>query len=117
MKTLKPFAPRRALLTLSILTICASFVAACGSTTLVVAPAIKCSRLIPQGWRTPVQGVVIASPDVGGLGVALDGQTGKLDEANGRTRDSIEITETCEAMQEEATKKLQRKSLWSRFFG
>lgn len=114
---LKRSAPHPALLSLLILTSCALSVTGCAGTTLVVAPAIKCSRLIPQGWRTPVPGAVIPSADQGGLGVALDSQTGRLDTANDRTLGSIEITETCEAMQEEATKELQRKSLWSRFFG
>ena len=37
-----------------------------------------------------------------------DAQTGKLDEANGRTRDTIGIVERCEARDAEAVKRARR---------
>lgn len=45
-----------------------------------------------------------------------DAQTGRLDQANGRTRDAIELTERCEARDEAARKKATRGFL-GRLFG
>ena len=40
-----------------------------------------------------------------------DAQTGRLDQANGRTRDAILIVERCEAREREAIKKAKRRRL------
>ena len=40
--------------------------------------------------------------------IVADAQTGKLDEANGRTRDAIGIVERCEARESAAVKKARR---------
>ena len=87
---------------------------ACATT---VAGPPPCSDLVPKGWKAGVAPTPPPppNPSVGDLYIALDGQTGKLDQANGRTRDSIEIVENCEARDRAAIRK--SKSLWSRLFG
>jgi hypothetical protein len=42
-------------------------------------------------------------------------QTGQLDKANGRTRDSISIVEKCEARDAEAVKQIQKRPWWAIF--
>ena len=68
-----------------------------------------CAALLPVEWR----GGVAAAALPGGLTVGdwvafADAQTGKLDEANGRTRDAIGIVERCEARDGEAVKRARR---------
>lgn len=45
-----------------------------------------------------------------------DAQTGKLDQANGRTKDAISIVERCEARDQAAVKRATR-GFWGRLFG
>jgi len=56
--------------------------------------------MTPESYRTPVPGVPLPRPDAtaGDLGTALDGQTGRLETANGRTADVIAAQERCEAI-------------------
>ena len=65
--------------------------------------------LLPAEWRAGV----VAAPLPDGLTVGdwvafADAQTGKLDEANGRTRDAIGIVERCEARNAAAVKTARR---------
>ncbi|MEO5578305.1 MAG: hypothetical protein ABIR25_04545 [Sphingomicrobium sp.] len=68
-----------------------------------------CAALLPAEWRA---GVVPAPlPEgvtVGDWLAFADAQTGKLDEANGRTRDAIGIVERCEARDANAVTKARR---------
>jgi hypothetical protein len=68
-----------------------------------------CAALLPAEWRA---GVVPAPlPDgvtVGDWIAFADAQTGKLDDANGRTRDAIGIVERCEARDLEAVTRARR---------
>lgn len=60
--------------------------------------ASGCSALVPDSWRAGVAGADIPAADTVGDWIAFgDAQTGKLDMANGRTKDSIAIVERCEA--------------------
>ena len=67
------------------------------------------AALLPNDWRA---GVVPAPlPDgvtVGDWVAFADAQTGKLDEANGRTRDAIGIVERCETRDSDAVKRARR---------
>lgn len=83
----------------------------------VVATPNSCVTLIPENWRAGVPGVSLPSNDTIGEWIAFgDGQTGKLEQANGRTRDSIEIVERCENRDREAVRKATRGWL-GRLFG
>lgn len=53
-----------------------------------------------------------ADASVGQLGDALDGQTARLDLANGRTADVIAIADACDARTAEVVEKLTPKRRW-----
>ncbi len=68
-----------------------------------------CAALLPAEWRSGV--IPAALPDgvtVGDWIAFADAQTGKLDEANGRTRDAIGIVERCETRDADAVKHARR---------
>ena len=63
----------------------------------MTANAVGCSQLVPSSWRAGVAGADLPSDDSVGAWVAFsDAQTGRLDQANGRTKDAIELVEKCE---------------------
>lgn len=75
----------------------------------VTTNAAGCSSLIPNDWQDGVAGAPL--PDgkvVGDYIVFGDQQTGKLDQANGRTRDTISIISRCEARDKAALAKRSR---------
>ena len=76
---------------------------------IVTVSGAGCAALLPIEWRA---GVIPAPlPDgvtVGDWVAFADAQTGKLDEANGRTRDAIGIVERCEARDADAVNKARR---------
>lgn len=80
-----------------------------GGPPIVTLSGAGCAALLPNEWRT---GVVPAPLPYGitvGDWIAFaDAQTGKLDEANGRTRDAIGIVERCEARDAAAVKRARR---------
>ena len=80
-----------------------------GGPPIVTLSGAGCAALLPGEWRA---GVVPASlPEgvtVGDWIAFADAQTGKLDEANGRTRDAIGIVERCEARDAAAVKRAKR---------
>lgn len=88
--------------------------------TACTAPAVlstpnSCVTLIPETWRAGVPGVPLPSNDTIGEWIAFgDGQTGKLDVANGRTADTIGIIERCEARDSAAVKRATRR--WWKLF-
>lgn len=89
--------------------------AACAGPTVLSTPN-SCTTLIPVEWKQGVAGAELPSGDTVGDWVAFaDAQTGKLDQANGRTRDAIGIIERCEARDAAAVKKAT--SFWARIFG
>jgi len=68
-----------------------------------------CAALLPNEWRAGVVPAPLPEGVTVGDWVAFaDAQTGKLDEANGRTRDAIGIVERCEARDTEAVNKARR---------
>ena len=94
-----------------------SAVAGCVATAPIVTTlsALDCSALIPPSYRQPVAGTPLppADADAGDLWTALDGQTSRLDEANGRAADLIAIAEACQARQAAVVRQLAPKPWWS----
>lgn len=90
--------PRLALARLSTLTFIAISSAGCALTPRppVTPDVIRCAELIPDRYRQPVKGTAIPGPTVGEISAALDSQTSKLDQANGRTSDVVAIVDVCD---------------------
>jgi len=90
---------------------------ACATQLVETRPAASCASLIPESWREGVQSAPLPSlqADKTDWQVFSVEQTGQLDKANGRTRDSISIVEKCEARDAEAVKQIQRRPWWAVF--
>lgn len=84
--------------------------AACAAAPpIVTASSAGCAGLLPVEWRAGVAAAALPEGlTVGDWVVFGDAQTGKLDQANGRTRDAIGIVERCEARDGEAVKRARR---------
>jgi hypothetical protein len=84
---------------------------ACASGPRIVTPSdAACSALLPQEWRQGVEGAELPAGDVVADWIAFgDAQTGRLDQANGRTRDAIGIVERCEARDRAAIERSTRR--------
>ena len=72
--------------------------------------AVGCSALVPQEWKQGVESADLQNDGnaVGDWVSFADAQTGRLDQANGRTRDSIGIVERCEERDRRAVKRAKR---------
>lgn len=84
----------------------------------MTASAADCAGLLPASWKAGVAGAALP-PDEATAGdwiAFADAQTGKLDQANGRTADTISIVERCEARERDALKRARRGWL-ARLFG
>lgn len=91
--------------------------ACAGGPVIATASAAGCSGLVPVEWRAGVRGADLPEGDTVGDWIAFgDAQTGKLDQANGRTRDAIELVERCEERDAAAVKRAGRGWL-ARLFG
>ena len=92
--------------------------AACaGGPPIVAASAASCSSLVPDNWKQGVAGADLPIGNVLADWIAFgDAQTGKLDQANGRTADAIAIVERCEARERDALKRA-RRGWWARLLG
>src|SRR5690242_18741090 len=87
---------------------------ACAGPTVLSTPN-SCATLLPGEWKEGVAGAELPAGDTVGDWVAFaDAQTGKLDQANGRTRDAIGIVERCEARDAAAVKRATRR--WWQIF-
>ena len=84
--------------------------AACaGGPPIVTLSGAGCAALLPVEWRAGVAPAPLPEGVTVGDWVAFaDAQTGKLDDANGRTRDAIGIVERCEARDAAAVKQARR---------
>lgn len=109
MPLLKPLALRR----LSTLSVIACLLSACAGTppTPLILAALKCGGGIPPSYREPVAGVALSSigGTLGSHDQALDGQTARLDQANGRTADVIHVVDDCDKRNAELLKSVQPK--------
>ena len=87
------------------------------ATPIVTAQSAGCSSLIPDSWRAGVPGAPLPADDSVGSWISFgDQQTGRLDQANARTRDAIEIQRRCEARDAAAVKRATR-GFFGRMFG
>ncbi|MCM8557738.1 hypothetical protein [Sphingomicrobium sediminis] len=77
----------------------------------MTASAADCASLLPADWREGVAGADLpeAAATTGDWIAFADAQTGRLDAANGRTRDAIEIVENCEARERAAIARAKRR--------
>lgn len=90
--------------------------AACAAPT-VLSTTNSCATLLPVEWKQGVAGAELPTGDTVGDWIAFgDAQTGKLDMANGRTRDAIGIIERCEARDAKAVRRATR-GFFGRLFG
>lgn len=90
---------------------------ACAGTPVVTAASSGCAALLPASWREGVPPPPLPDGDTVGDWVAFgDAAIGKLDVANGRTRDAIEVVTRCEQRDREAVKRGSRGWL-ARLFG
>ena len=88
--------------------------ACAGAPLTVTTPVVGCSQLVPGEWKAGVAGADLPSDDSVGAWVAFaDAQTARLDMANLRTRDAIEIVSRCEERDAVAVKSATRR----RFLG
>lgn len=88
-----------------------------GGPPIVTASAAGCSQLLPGEWKVGVSGAPLPDGDTVGDWIAFgDAQTGRLDMANGRTKDAIGIVERCEARDAKAVKRA-RRGFFRRLFG
>ena len=72
--------------------------------------AVACSSLVPSDWKEGVPGAPLPDGNTVGDWVAFaDAQTGRLDVANGRTRDALGIVERCEARDAQALRQATRR--------
>jgi hypothetical protein len=77
---------------------------ACVTPAVVTTPS-SCATLVPPEWKQGVAGAPLPQGDmVADWEVFADAQTGKLDQANGRTSDTIGIVERCEQRDAAAVK-------------
>lgn len=111
-----PSSQRRALGTLSILALSIASGPGCVTTHLSppILAALDCASLIPPSYRQPVPSIPLPGKGltVGELAVALDGQTARLDQANGRMADVVAIADTCQARQAAVLKELVPSKPW-----
>lgn len=90
--------------------------AGCSTPTVLSTPN-SCASLIPTSWRQGVPAPDLPADDsVGSWIVFGDAAIGKLDQANGRTRDTLDIVTACEARDAAAVRKSTR-GWFGRLFG
>ena len=93
----------------------AILLAGCSAPTVLSTPN-NCSTLLPESWKAGVPGPDLPDDDTIGSWIAFgDAAVGKLDQANGRTRDAIEVIERCETRDAKAVKRAT-KSWFGRLF-
>ena len=80
-------------------------VSSCAGSPLMI-NALDCSAFIPNSYREPVADVPPPESNlIGDWLIVADGRSGRLDEANGRTKALIEIAEGCQQEQAKLTRK------------
>jgi hypothetical protein len=106
-----PCTPRR---TKRLVLIAGASLAVCAcAPPIVTANSSSCSSLLPPSWKDGVAGAPLPEDNtVADWEVFGDAQTGKLDTANGRTKDAIGIVERCEARDAAAVKSATRRRLF-----
>lgn len=75
----------------------------------MTASAAGCSALLPTDWALGVPGAPMPDEATAGAWIAFaDAQTGRLDLANGRTRDALAIVRRCEDRDRSAVERSRR---------
>lgn len=75
--------------------------------------APECSRYIPKSWEAGTPSAPLPQDrTVGALAGFGDAQTGQLDVANGRLKDSLDIIHTCEQENKKAQTEIQPRPWW-----
>ncbi len=107
-------APLRPLIPLSIALACAGC-AAMPTSTAPILPALDCAAIIPPSYRQPVPGTPLPAADAaaGDLWSALDDQTARLDQANGRAADLIAMAQDCRDLQSQTLARLKPAPWWA----
>lgn len=101
----------------TILAAAALSLSACAGPPIVSASSASCAALLPPDWKQGVAGAPLPDGNtVADWIVFGDAQTGKLDQANGRTKDAIGIVERCEARDKAAIQRATR-GFFGRLFG
>lgn len=89
---------------------------ACAGPTVLSTPN-SCATLIPSSWSKGIAPPALPADDTVGTWIEFgDAAIGKLDQANGRTTDTIELVSKCEARDAASVKKATRSWL-GRLFG
>lgn len=100
----------------ALLAVAALSLSACAA-PIVTTQSAGCSSLIPDSWLRGVPPAPLPEGNSVGDWIAFgDAQTGKLDQANSRTKDAIEIQRRCEARDADAVKRAT-KGFFGRLFG
>ncbi len=98
----------------------APVVTGCAATTPMptIPAALDCAAVIPPSYRKPVAGTPLPPADAvaGDLWSALDAQTARLDQANGRTADVIAMADACQTHQAKVIATLAAPRPWWRFW-
>jgi hypothetical protein len=67
---------------------------------------------VPSSWSEGIPGAPLPDDNTVGSWISFgDQQTGRLDQANGRTKDTIELMSRCEARDAAAVKKATRRKV------
>ena len=84
-----------------------------GARPIVTASGADCAGLVPSEWRGGVAGAPLPGEQavVGDWIAFADEQTGRLDTANGRMADAMNIIEACEANGRAAAARVRRGGL------
>lgn len=101
--------PRALIQRLALLSATLASGACVGAPPIVTASAVGCSQLIPGDWKIGVAPADLPTGETVGDWISFaDAQTGRLDAANGRTKDAIEIVERCESRDAAAVKRAKK---------
>ena len=105
--------PKERMWRLAAMSLVPGLTACAGGPPIVTASAADCAALVPAEWKAGVAAAPLPAEQstVGEWIAFADAQTGRLDQANGRTRDAIAIVERCEARERDALKKAKRRRL------
>lgn len=92
-------------------------VSACAQHTATIPPALvewNCLTWVPEDIKDDVPGVPLPDGTQGGTLIALDGQTGRLDQSNDEKATGYVIIGKCETIRTDLMRSLQPRSAWQR---
>lgn len=108
--SLRP-APMRLSIPACLLLLCGA--CASGPPIVNILDAMPCVPLIGESLRADVPPVDLPAGDTAGEWIAaLDGQTGRLDQANANRRAVVEIAEACDRQRAAVAERLRPRPWW-----